>query len=118
MKAVSLVVYLVAVLLSILGFLFLFAAGQANAIPRIAIGVVMLIAAGALVALVKLRPVEKTVVHRSQIDVSGDVSLEQITCKQCGAALSQKSVEVAAGAVFVRCEHCGSEYQIEEAPKW
>ncbi len=56
--------------------------------------------------------------HHTKLDLSGDVSLQEIICKQCGATLSQKSISVAAGAVFVKCEFCAAEYQMEEAPKW
>ena len=114
----KLVVYLLATGLAILGGLFVVAAGQGNAVVRIAIGVVCLGAAAALVALVRLKPTHETHVHHTQLDLSGDVSLQEITCKQCGATLSQKSISVKAGAVFVACEFCSAEYQLEEAPQW
>ena len=112
------VVYLLAGGLGILGLLFIVAAGQGNAVVRIAIGVVCWGAAAALVALVRLRPTQQTHVHHTKLDLSGDVSLQEITCKQCGATLGATSVSVKAGAVFVKCEYCSAEYQLEEAPKW
>jgi len=115
---VKVVVYLLAAGLAILGLLFVVAAGQGNAVARIAIGVVCLGAAAALVALVRLKPTYETHVHQTKLELSGDVSLEKITCQQCGATLSETSVSVKAGAVFVKCEFCGAEYQLEEAPKW
>jgi hypothetical protein len=108
--------YIIAGLLGLLGLLFLFAAGQGNAIARVTIGVVCIAAAGAIVALSRLKPQQH--VHTMKVEMTGDTSLEQIQCKQCGATLSSKSVRVAAGAVFVHCEYCGAEYQLEEAPKW
>jgi hypothetical protein len=111
-------IYGLAVVLGLLGLLFLIAAGQGNAIVRIAIGVVLLVAAGGLVVLVQLQPVQQTHVHQMKLDLAGDTSLEKMLCKQCGAELSSASVKVAAGAVFVDCEYCGSQYQLEEAPKW
>jgi hypothetical protein len=110
--------YLLAAVVGALGVLFLVAAGQSNTAARLAIGVVCLLAAGALAALARLKPTHETHVHRMQIDLPGDVSLQQIDCRQCGGALSRKSLEVKAGAVFVHCEFCGAEYQLEEAPKW
>ena len=112
------IVYLLAVFLALVGLVFIFAAGEGNALVRIVIGAVCIGAAGALVALVKLKPIQETHVHHSKLDLSGDVSVEQFTCNQCGATLSDSSVNVSAGAVFVHCEHCGTQYQIEEAPKW
>ncbi len=112
------VVYLLACGLAALGLLFVVAAGQGNAFPRIAIGVICLAASAALVALVRLRPLQQTHVHQTTLTLSGDVSLEELTCKQCGGSLSERSVALKAGAVFVTCEFCGAQYQLEEAPKW
>lgn len=109
-------VYLLAALVGLLGLLFIVAAGQGNAIPRIVIGILCMIAAGALAALSRLKPTQHT--HVSQVDLSGDVALEQMTCTQCSGTLGKDSVTVKAGAVFVNCEYCGAQYQIEEAPKW
>lgn len=53
-----------------------------------------------------------------RIEFSGDVKLQEITCSKCGGALSSKDVAVKAGAVFITCPYCKSEYQVEEAPKW
>jgi len=115
---VKVVVYLVAGALGVLGLLFAVGAGQGNAVIRIIIAVICFGAAVALSVLAKMKPSETTHVHHTKLDLSGDVSLEQLSCKQCGASLSEKSVNIAAGAVFVNCEHCGTQYQIEEAPKW
>jgi transcription elongation factor Elf1 len=87
-------------------------------VARIVIGVICLGAAAALVALVRLKPTHQTHVHHTKLDLSGDVSLQELTCKQCGATLSEKSVAIKAGAAFVTCEFCSAEYQLEEAPKW
>jgi hypothetical protein len=111
-------VYVLAVVLALLGILFLIAAGQGNAVVRMAIGVVLLAAVGGLVALVQLKPLQTTHVHQMKLDLPGDTSVEQMTCQQCGAQLSSESVSVAAGAVLVHCEYCGAQYQLEEAPKW
>jgi hypothetical protein len=115
---VKILSYLIALVLGLLGLLFVVAAGAGNAAVRIVIGVICLVAAGLLIGLSRLQPVHTTHVHRSQVDLSGDVSLENLTCRKCGAPLSPESVRLAAGAVFVKCEFCGAEYQLEEAPKW
>jgi hypothetical protein len=108
--------YGLAILLGLLGFVFL--VGSQGQIGRLAVGLVLLIAAGVVVYLTRARPqvTEQTVVQK--IDLSGDVSLEGMKCQVCGAPLTQDSLEVKAGAIFVNCQHCGSTYQFEEAPKW
>lgn len=108
--------YLLAALLAILGFIFL--TGSQGQLVRLVIGVVLLIAAGAVVYLFRSKPqvTQNTVVQK--IDLSGDVNLETMKCKVCGAPLAKDSLEVKAGAIFVTCAHCGSTYQFEEEPKW
>lgn len=53
-----------------------------------------------------------------RIELSGDVSLEKMTCRSCGGALSSEHVRVLAGAAVVNCPYCGASYHLEEAPKW
>lgn len=107
---------LLTAVLALLGLLFLVAAGQGNAVVRVIIGLICWAAAAAIFALARLRP--QHVTYRQQLDLSGDVQLEQLNCRQCGAALSREAVRVEAGAVFVHCDYCGAHYQLEEAPKW
>ena len=112
------VTYIIAGFLGFFGFMFL--AGSQGQVLRIVVGIILLVAMGVLIYLTRMQPQiiqqQSTVVQK--IDLSGDVNLEQITCNSCGAPLSQKSVEVKAGAVFVNCEHCGATYQFEEEAKW
>ena len=113
MKLVS---YLLAAILAVLGFIFL--TGSQGQLIRLVIGVVLLAAAGAVIYLFRSKPqvTQSTVVQ--QIDLSGDVNLETMKCKVCGAPLAKDSLEIKAGAVFVACAHCGASYQLEEEPKW
>jgi len=53
-----------------------------------------------------------------RVELSGDVSLERMTCRSCGGALSSENVKVVAGAAVVHCPYCGATYHLEEAPKW
>lgn len=53
-----------------------------------------------------------------KVDLSGDVDLETLKCRNCGAALDKSAVKVVAGAVMVTCPYCGTSYQIEEKPMW
>jgi Zn finger protein HypA/HybF involved in hydrogenase expression len=108
--------YIIAALLAILGFVFL--TGSQGQVIRLVIGVVLLVAAVVVIYLFRSKPqvTQNTVVQK--IDLSGDVDLETMKCKVCGAPLAKDSLEVKAGAIFITCAHCGSTYQFEEEPKW
>ena len=112
----KIVAYLIAAFLGILGFIFLI--GFQGQIFRLVIGLVLLIAAGAVVYLVRLQPKTTQTTTIQKIDLSGDVNLEEIRCRSCNAPLSKDEIEVRAGAIFVQCDHCGATYQFEEEPKW
>lgn len=114
--SMKIIVYLIAVILGLLGLLFVIAGGQGNTLVRMTIGLILIVAAVALVVVSRLRPTEH--VHHTKLDLTGDVSLENMTCKQCGGNLGEDSVNITAGAVFIDCEYCGAKYQLEEAPKW
>ena len=75
--------YFLAVILGALGFIFL--VGSQGQPARLIIGVVLLVAAGAVVYLFRSKPqvTQNTVVQK--IDLSGDVNLEGMKCKVCGA---------------------------------
>lgn len=110
------VLYGLASILGLLGLVFLIASGQTNTLPRLIIGIVLLAAAGGLIAATRLQP--QKVTFEQKIELSGDVSPQDIKCKSCGGTLGSKSISVKAGAVFINCEYCGAAYQLEEAPKW
>jgi len=117
MKAIG---YIFAGLLILLGLLFFVAAATTGIWQRWLLGGILFIAGFLVVYFLRMKipetKVTTTVTH--QIDLSGDVQLEELNCRSCGASLDAKSVSVEAGAVFVRCPYCDSQYQIEEAPKW
>lgn len=112
----KLVAYPLAALLGFLGIVFV--AGSQGSILRIIVGVIFFVCAGAMVwlALHKPKPSVTTIVRK--IDLSGDVSLQDLKCHSCGGSLGKESVAVKAGAVFINCQYCGAAYQLEEAPKW
>ena len=112
----KIIVYLIAGMLGLLGLLFVVAGGQGSAAVRIAIGTNQLIKTVVLVVVGWLRPSHH--VHHTQLDLTGDVSLENMMCRHRGGNLGDQSVNIAAGAVFIDCEYCGVTYQLEEAPKW
>ena len=53
-----------------------------------------------------------------QIDLSGDVNLDTLTCQSCGGQLSPEHVSMVAGAPVVECPFCETSYQLTEEPKW
>ncbi|MBP6472971.1 MAG: hypothetical protein KBE23_23125 [Chloroflexi bacterium] len=113
MKIVS---YLVAAALAFFGFIFI--AGSQGQFIRIVVGVILLGAAAVFVYMVRVKPQPTQTTIVQKIDLSGDVDLQQIRCQNCDAPLSDKSITVEAGAIFVNCEFCGASYQFEEKPKW
>ncbi|MGC9467973.1 MAG: hypothetical protein ACP5HS_05240 [Anaerolineae bacterium] len=112
----EIVTYLIAAVLAFFGFMFV--VGSQGQFIRIAVGLILFVAAGVLIYLTRVRPKKEEITHIQQIDLSGDVQLEQLKCRSCGGALSKENLEVKAGAIFVECPYCGASYQIEEAPKW
>ena len=112
----QILIYLLATVIGFFGLMFI--VGAQGQIVRVIVGVVLLLAAGALAYLMRVRPQPSQTTLVQKIDLSGNVNLEQLKCKSCGGMLSAKSVSVKAGAVFVNCEFCGAAYQIEEDPKW
>ena len=66
----------------------------------------------------RLHPKEEKVEITQKVDLSGDLNLETLKCKKCGAQLDKNSITVKEGAIIVTCPYCGSVYEIEEAPKW
>ncbi len=108
--------YFIGALLGIVGIIFLIAATQGNAGFRILTGLV-LIAAGIFIArITRMKVPEQRIIQ--EIDLSGDVHPEEMTCNNCGGPLERDSISLREGGVFVDCPYCGTSYQIEEEPKW
>jgi DNA-directed RNA polymerase subunit RPC12/RpoP len=68
-----------------------------------------------LLQLFRPAPPEQIV---QKIDLSGDIQMAKIKCKNCGADLDKESISVREGAIFISCPYCGSTYQMVEEPKW
>jgi len=112
----KLIAYPLAGVLGLLGLVFV--VGAQGQWMRVVVGVVLWLAAAALIALALVRPRQMTTTVVQKIDLSGDVNLEELTCRACGGTLGKESVTVRAGAVFINCQYCGASYQLEEEPKW
>ena len=83
------------------------------------VGLLLIAGAGVLMyRSYKKHQAEKPQTIVQQIDLTGDLSLEELKCRACGATLSKDSIDVKAGAVVVTCPYCATSYEIEEEPKW
>ena len=112
----KLVTYLIAALLGFFGVMFV--VGAQGQWITVVVGVILMVGAGGLIYLTQVRPQKTETTMIQKIDLSGDVNLEQMKCRNCGGTLDRDALEVKAGAIFVNCPYCGTTYQIEEAPKW
>jgi len=114
--------YIVAGVLIFFGVLFVWAAFSPDGEAEwIAVGIVTLAVGFGLVALIRFRepkpaPPPREIVQK--IDLSGEIEMEKLKCRECGAELDKESVAVREGAIFISCPYCGSTYQMVEEPKW
>jgi predicted RNA-binding Zn-ribbon protein involved in translation (DUF1610 family) len=115
--------YILAAILLFFGVLWLLSAFSAEAASpggRLLVGgLLVLIGLGIIVAMRLREPKpEQQVTIRQEIDIGGDVEMESLQCRSCGAQLDKSAITVAEGAVIVSCPYCGATYQIVEEPKW
>jgi hypothetical protein len=116
MSAGRVIGYIAAAILIFFGVLFIWSAQQDTLIVgaiSIGAGLVLIWLAGR-----KGKSDKQTIEVIQKIDLSGDVSLEKMTCRSCGGALTSDNIKVITGAPYVNCPFCGTSYQLEEAPKW
>ncbi len=114
----ELVTYLIAAGVGFFGIMFV--VGSQGQILRIIIGLILLAAAGVLVYLTRVRPKEQktTIIQKVDVELTGDVNLKQMKCRNCGGALDKEAIKLHAGALFITCPYCGANYQFEEQAKW
>lgn len=122
MSPMRIIAYVGAVILIFFGVLFIWGAFSPQGSPgwiiigaiSVAIGFGLILLAGARgkrEALAKQELIQK-------IELSGDINLEKLTCRNCGGALSSDNIKMVAGAPVVTCPYCGTSYQLTEEPKW
>jgi uncharacterized Zn-finger protein len=111
---------IVAAILIFFGVLFIWAAFSTqtqNQFGSLATGVITVGIGLAIAWYVNRKPPgEQKITYN--VELSGDVNLENFDCKKCGGALSNKHVSLVGGAATVTCPYCGAVYQLEEKPKW
>ncbi|OGO16520.1 MAG: hypothetical protein A2Y93_06085 [Chloroflexi bacterium RBG_13_68_17] len=125
MSAGRIIAYLAAAILLLFGVLFIVAATSAEAQSTgqtglwMLVGVFLIGIAFVLIWLASRRRGEAGQVEIVQkIDLSGDINLERLTCRNCGGALSADNIKMVAGAPVVNCPYCNTSYQLSEEPKW
>jgi len=115
--------YIVAGILLFFGVLWLlsaFSAETLNPAGRLIVGGILVLLGLGIIVAVRLRepkPKQEVIVHQ-KIDIGGDVEMEALKCRSCGAQLDKSAISLAQGAVVVTCPYCGATYQIVEEPKW
>jgi DNA-directed RNA polymerase subunit RPC12/RpoP len=122
MRAGKIIAFITAAVFIIFGFLFILGAFSPEGSPSwIFVGIVGLVIGFVLIFVgTKLSPPQKAgdQVVNLQVDLPGDVSMDTIKCKSCGAPLNSNDIKMVAGAPVVECPNCGTTYQLTEEPKW
>jgi DNA-directed RNA polymerase subunit RPC12/RpoP len=80
----------------------------------------VLIAVGLVVLFFAARKpkVEPTTNVTLNVDLPGNVNMDTLKCRSCGAPLKPENITMVAGAPVVTCPYCGTTYQLTEDPKW
>lgn len=124
MSAGKILGYVISGIFILFGVLFLLAAFApdtgGNPVGRLVVGAILVGIGLAIVVIIKMREPkpEQKVVLEQKIDLSGEIELEKLQCKNCGAELDKSSITLAQGAIIVSCPYCGTSYQMVEEPKW
>ena len=108
-----------------LGLMFLIAFTVSQQVGVIVAGLVM-IGIGIVVLLILFvwrKPTQVRITERTEVvqkvDLSGELTQEELKCNSCGAELDKRAVTVdPSGAVVISCPYCNSVYHLAEQPKW
>jgi hypothetical protein len=117
--------YIFAALMFAFGFLFVlsaFSAQSTNSGGQLTTGIILFAMGSGIIWLLKKQKIvvqePKETIIKQEINLTGDLKLDQLKCNACGGALTKENVTVNAGAVMISCPYCGSQYQITEEVKW
>jgi hypothetical protein len=120
-KLVEALLVFVAVVVVLLGAVFIMAGDSADMLT----GAVLVVIAVAMFAFIyrveKIAAAKPTLVSQTfnvKMDGSGKFEDKEMKCRSCGAPLADKDLKVVQGGVMVTCSYCGTTYALEEAPKW
>lgn len=122
MRAGRIIAFVTAAVFIIFAFLFILGAFSPEGSPSwIIIGLIGLGIGFVLIFIgTKLSPPVKPAdqVVNLNVDLPGEVGMDTIKCKACGAPITAKDVKIIAGAPVVECPNCSTTYQLTEEPKW
>jgi len=107
--------YFAAVILIVLGIIFLMASTYAAS--RLLVGGI-LIAVGFGTAILARRTGSVQGPVKVEIEAPGSLKVESIKCTNCGASLDASKMELKQGVPTIRCPYCDKEFEVTEAPKW
>lgn len=122
MSAGKIIGYIFAGIAILFGVLFLIAAFDgrpvSQAISNFIIAAVLIGIGVVIIVAIKMREPKPKQEIVQKIDVSGEIAMERLKCKNCGALLDKDSIKLAEGAIVISCPYCGTTYQMVEEPKW
>ncbi len=120
MSAGKIIGYIVAAILILFGVLFIIASSDLdqNQGPVLVPGVIMILISFGIIWFASRKTATGDEDVTVQIDLTGDIELDSLTCKSCGGHLSSEHTSLQQGALVVDCPFCGTNYQITEKPKW
>ena len=107
--------YFAAIILILLGLIFLMASTYAAS--RLLIGGI-LIAVGFGIALLARRTGIGHAPVTVQIEAPAGLKVESIKCTNCGASLDSSKMQLKQGVPTIRCPYCDKEFEVVETPKW
>jgi len=122
MSAIKIIAYIVAAIFIFFGVLFIWGAFDPDqgSLGWIPVGLISILAGFGMIWFAsRQKPAPAGGQNVTlQVDLPGDVNLDQLKCQSCGGVLSPEDVKMVAGAPVVTCPYCHTTYQLTEEPKW
>ena len=105
------------------GFIFLGSLGGASVGSLHTILIILGLIFGIAGIVVIVMAVRKTKANATknvtyQVDLPGDVNVEEMKCNSCGGVLTSNDINMVNGSPMVTCPFCETAYQLTEEPKW
>jgi hypothetical protein len=114
-------VLFVAIILILLGVIFLIASGVENLITGAALVLIAVLLLLFVYRSQKIEAAKPTLVTQNfdvKMEGSGKMDQKELKCPSCGAPLSDKNLKVVEGGVEMVCPYCGTITSLQESPKW
>ena len=123
MSAGKIILFIVAGLLIIFGFLFVLGSGGSGGggAGWVIIGIVLFVVAFLAIFLasrIKSAAPGSTQNVTYKVDLPANVSMDTLKCRSCGGTLGPENIQMVGGAPVVTCPYCKTTYQLTEVPKW